>query len=124
MPVRVAPPGRSALTVTPVPSSSCDQMIVSDSSAALEGPYGEKPFRRMVWWFMEMLTTRPQPRSSIPGTTARAMKNGPFTLVAITISHVSALVSQKLVGSVMKRSETKRIPRPALLTRMSTGPRR
>ena len=52
------------------------------------------------------------------------MKNGPFTLVAITICHVSGLVSQNLDGSVMKRSETKRIPRPALLTRMSTRPSR
>ena len=30
--------GRSAFTVTPVPARSCDQMIVSDSTAALEGP--------------------------------------------------------------------------------------
>src|SRR5258708_6807347 len=38
MPVRVAPPGSSAFTVTPVPSRSCAQMIVSDSSAAFDGP--------------------------------------------------------------------------------------
>jgi hypothetical protein len=29
MPVRVAPPGNCALTVTPVPAGSCDQMILS-----------------------------------------------------------------------------------------------
>ena len=38
MPVSVAPPGRSAFTVTPEPARSCAQMIVCDSSAALDGP--------------------------------------------------------------------------------------
>ena len=38
MPVSVAPPGSSALTVTPVPARSCAQMMVSDSSAAFDGP--------------------------------------------------------------------------------------
>src|ERR1035438_5091788 len=33
IPVRVGPPGSKALTVTLVPSRSCDQIIVSDSSA-------------------------------------------------------------------------------------------
>ena len=48
MPVNVAPPGKSALTVTPVPARSCAQMMVSDSSAAFDGPYGEKPARCIV----------------------------------------------------------------------------
>ena len=34
MPVSVAPPGRSALTVTPVPARSCAQMIVSADGIA------------------------------------------------------------------------------------------
>ena len=38
MPVSVAPPGSSAFTVTPVPASSWAQMMVSDSSAAFDGP--------------------------------------------------------------------------------------
>ena len=38
MPVAVAPPGNSALTVTPLPARSCAQMMVADSSAALDGP--------------------------------------------------------------------------------------
>src|SRR5580704_11989448 len=38
MPVSVAPPGNSALTVTPLPARSCAQMMVADSSAALDGP--------------------------------------------------------------------------------------
>ena len=38
MPVKVAPPGSRAFTVTPVPSRSWDQITVSDSRAALEGP--------------------------------------------------------------------------------------
>ena len=37
IPVKVAPPGKSAFTVTPVPARSCDQMMVSDSSAAFDG---------------------------------------------------------------------------------------
>ena len=49
MPVRLAPPGSRALTVTPVRARSWAHMIVSDSSAAFEGPYGENPRRRMVW---------------------------------------------------------------------------
>src|SRR5580704_2611518 len=36
MPVSVGPPGSSAFTVTPGPSRSCAQMIVSDSNAAFE----------------------------------------------------------------------------------------
>jgi hypothetical protein len=38
IPVRVAPPGKSAFTVTPVPARSCDQMMVYDSTAAYDGP--------------------------------------------------------------------------------------
>ncbi len=38
MPVKVAPPGRIAFTVTPVPASSCAQICVSDSSEAFDGP--------------------------------------------------------------------------------------
>jgi hypothetical protein len=46
----VAPPGSNELTVTPVPARSCAHMMVSDSSAALDGPYGEKagPAHRLV----------------------------------------------------------------------------
>ena len=38
IPVRVAPPGSRALTVTPVPRRSSAQMMVSDSRAAFDGP--------------------------------------------------------------------------------------
>nr|WP_245892694.1 hypothetical protein [Novosphingobium guangzhouense] len=38
MPVSVAPPGRSAFTVMPLPARSCAQIAVADSSAALDGP--------------------------------------------------------------------------------------
>ena len=51
-----------------------------------------------------------------------AIRNGPLTLVSITIRHTSASVSQKRVGSVRNRSLTYFIPRPALLTRMSSRP--
>ena len=67
---------------------------------------------------------RPHPRVSIAGTAARAIRNGPTTLVSMTSRHVSAGVSQKLVGFVMKSSLTYFIPRPALLTNMSSRPKR
>jgi hypothetical protein len=46
-------------------------MFVSDSSAAFEGPYGEKPARRIVSRFTETLTTRPQLPRSIDGRLQR-----------------------------------------------------
>ena len=46
--VLAGPPGASALTVTPVPARSLAQMTVAASSAALDGPYGEKPSIIMV----------------------------------------------------------------------------
>src|SRR6476646_6768278 len=102
MPVRVAPPGSSAFTVTPVPARSWAQMIVSDSSAAFDGPYGEKPARCIVSRFIEILMIRPQRPRSIGRTAARAIRNGPLMLVSITERQADASASQKRVGSVMK----------------------
>ena len=48
MPVSVAPPGRRTFSVTPVPSNYCAQMMLIDSSAAFDGPYGVKPLRFIV----------------------------------------------------------------------------
>ena len=48
MPVKVAPPGSSALTVTPVSARSCAHIMVKLSTAAFDGPYGEKPGRCIV----------------------------------------------------------------------------
>ena len=59
------------------------------------------------------LTIRPQPRSRMPGTTARHMWNVPVTLTANVVAHSSSLTSQSgLFGPTM----------PAELTRMSTRP--
>ena len=44
------------------------------SAPARDGPYGTKPRRFIVLWFIEMLTTRPPPAASMRGTTARAMR--------------------------------------------------
>src|SRR6202167_5980905 len=78
----------------------------------------------MVSALMETLTMRPQPAANIGGTAARAIRNGPTTLVSITIRQVSGAVSQKRVGAVMKCSLTFFIPRPALFTRTSRWPNR
>jgi hypothetical protein len=54
-----------------------DELIVSDSSAAFDGPYGEKPRSRIVAWFIEMLMMLPRPaRRSGCGVAARAIRNG------------------------------------------------
>jgi len=48
MPVSVAPPGKSMLTVIPDDNRSWAMMWEGDSAPAREGPYGTKPFRRIV----------------------------------------------------------------------------
>ena len=60
-----------------------------------------------------MLITRPQRRSSIPGSTARASRYGPVALTRRWRSHSAASVFENGADSAM----------PALLTRTSTGPR-
>ncbi len=67
---------------------------------------------------------RPQPAFIIGDAAARAMKKGPLTLVSMISRQVSGSVSQKHVGSVRKFSLTYFMPRPALLTRMSSFPKR
>ena len=99
-------------------------MIVSDSSAAFDGPYGEKPARCIVSRFIEILMIRPQRPRSIGRTAARAIRNGPLMLVSIIDRQADASASQKRVGSVMKLLLIYFMPRPALLTRMSRLPNR
>src|SRR5579875_2764127 len=48
MPVRVAPPGSSRFTVTPVPARSAAMIRDSASAPARDGPYGTKPRRFMM----------------------------------------------------------------------------
>ncbi len=55
---------------------------------------------------------RPQPRAAMRGPSARASRNGPFTLVSMTVSQ-----SASLSDSLAPRMFT-----PALFTRMSSGP--
>src|SRR5215216_7413107 len=64
---------------------------------------------------MLTFTRLPPPASSIPGTSARAMKKGPFTLVSTSIFQTSGPVPQKWIGSVRNSGLTSFIPRPAVL---------
>ena len=59
------------------------------------------------------LMMRPQPRAAMRGPNSRAQRNGPLTLVSMTVSQ-SASVSVSLAPRMLM---------PALLTRMSIGPR-
>jgi hypothetical protein len=52
------------------------------------------------------------------------MRNGPLTLVSITMRQVAGSTSQNRVGSAMKRSLTYFMPRPALFTSTSSRPKR
>ena len=61
-----------------------------------------------------MLTIRPRRRSIMPSSTARVTRIGPFKLIARTLSQVSSALFTN--GSALSQ--------PALLTRMSVGPRR
>jgi hypothetical protein len=74
MPVRVAPPGSSTLTVTGVSRKSAAMIRDSASAPAREGPYGTKPARVIVDWLTEMFTMRPRPAASIRGVTSRATR--------------------------------------------------
>ena len=58
----------------PVPARSAAMMWESASVAARDGPYGVKPWRRIVVSLTEMLTILPCPASSMCGTTARATR--------------------------------------------------
>ena len=78
----------------------------------------------MVSWFMDMLTMRPRPEAMRAGTAARAIRNGPLTLVSTMSRQTAGPTSQNRVGVVRKSSLTRRMPRPALLTRTSSRPKR
>ena len=57
-----------------------------------------------------MLITRPQPASTMPGSTARVTLNVPFRFTPSTSSHIARVILRNDLSRVM----------PALLTRMST----
>ena len=67
---------------------------------------------------------RPHPASIMGGTAARAIRYGPTTFVSITVRQAFGATVQKRVGTVMNVSLTVFIPRPALLTRTSSRPKR
>ena len=81
-----------------------------------------KPRRVIVCSFIEMFTIRPPPAVSIRGTTARATRKHPVTLVASTSPKPSGLTSQNGWGSVRNCGLTVRMPIPALLTSRSRPP--
>ncbi len=78
----------------------------------------------MVGSLVEMLTILPKPRATMPGTAARAMWKAPLRLVSTMLRQAAGSVSQKRAGSVLKRSLTRRMPRPALFTTTAGGPKR
>src|SRR4051794_20636112 len=122
IPVAVAPPGRSAFTVTGEPARSAAITRESASTPAPAGPYGTNPARTIVSRFIEMFTTRPPPARSIRGTTARATRKQPVTFVSSTSRKPSGVTAQNGCGSSRKRGFTVRIPIPALFTSTSRPP--
>ena len=122
MPVSVAPPGNKIFNVIPVPSNSCAQIVLINSSAAFDGPYGENPFRFIVPRFIEIFIILPDFCFNICGMTALVIRYVPLIFVFITICQLSAFDSQKGFGSVMNNSFTNNIPLAALFTRTSILP--
>ena len=98
MPVAVAPPGRSRLTVTGVSARSAAITRDSASTAAPDGPYGTNPRRVIVCSLIEMVTIRPPPAATIRGATARATRNAPVTFVSTTSRKPSGVTSQNGCG--------------------------
>ena len=110
------------LTVTEVPARSAAITRDNASTAAPAGPYGTKPRRTIVCSFIETLTIRPPPSWSISGTTSRAIRKQPPSLVSTTSRNPAGGTSQNGCGSDMNRGLTVRMPMPALFTSMSMPP--
>src|SRR6185503_6068334 len=107
------PPGLIADAVTPVPSSSSARLRVICTTAAFAAEYAVQPELGRVAEPEEMLTMRPKPRSSIPGSTTRTGRYVPPTLIAMLRSHSAGSdLERGAIGSTM----------PAQFTRIDAGP--
>jgi hypothetical protein len=82
------------LTVTEVPARSAAITRDRASTPAPAGPYGTNPRRTIVCSFIEMLTIRPPSAASISGTTSRAIRKQPTSLVSTTSRKPAGPTSQ------------------------------
>src|SRR4029077_7203908 len=104
-------PGATQLTVTPCEATSRASEVVKLISAALAALYaGAPPDSRP--YTDAMTTTRPQPRSTIPGSTSCVMR--------VLTPRLPAKAVTNSAGPVSAQELPARTPR--LLMRMSTGP--
>src|SRR6266700_4027634 len=107
-------PGQTALTVTPVPATSAATERVRPTTACFDALYAAMYLPPPSPATDAMLTTRPQPRASIPGRNAWMHRNGPVAF-AVRIRCQSS--------SVVFCTDAEWLI-PALFTRMSTWPSR
>jgi hypothetical protein len=89
-------------------------MRESESSAALATEYSAMFADGRLPAVLETLTTRPHPRSFIPGVSSRISRIGAMTLISNAAYQSSSGTS----------SRSRHLALPALLTRTSTGPKR
>src|SRR6187200_478635 len=105
--------GATELTMTPVVASSLARALVSAITAAFDAEYALRFGLPSLPAIDARLTIRPQPRSTMPGTTARHRWKVPSTLTSKVRRHSSSDSSQS--GRFGPTT-------PALLTRTSTVP--
>src|SRR5262245_42143325 len=79
-------PGQIAFAVTPVPAHSSANTRVRLMTPAFDDAYGARPGSATLPRIDPRFTTRPHPRLTMPGPTARATRNGPLRFVFITLS--------------------------------------
>ncbi len=101
------------LTSTPVVASSLPADFVRAITAAFEAEYAARFGLPSLPAMLAMFTTRPQPRSTMPGTNARIVATTPSTLTSSTRRQASGVVSiSGMLGPTI----------PAEFTSTSTGP--
>src|ERR1700747_876062 len=91
--VRVGP-GATVLTRIPLPPNAAAQDRVRDSSAALVAAYTGASAELADAAVVETLTTTPDPRAIIFGSSAAGRKNGARTLTSNIISNESTFCSR------------------------------
>ena len=105
-------PGGTALTVMPLGPYSSARVFVSPLTADFAATYGDMYGAPECVLEDEMLTMRPQPASSMSGSTAWMQWKTPLRLTSMTRCHRSNETSWNFL----------KLSRPAALTRIDTGP--
>src|SRR4051812_36641584 len=102
-----------ALAVTPLGPNSWATALVNPITPAFDAAYAGWPRPGRIAATDETLTTRPQPRSAIPGAVARTVWNIPDRLTWSSWAQASG--DMPAIGAML-------LTMPALLTTTSGGP--